>query len=103
MSSDGTESNWDNTKGIHYGTSKAAVQYITLTTSGISGTITKVVVNASTASGVSATASVTVGGSAFGGDPQSLTSSAANYTFSGSAEGEIVVTVTKPSSATGAL
>ena len=103
VTSDGTESNFDNTKGIHYGTSSAAVQYITLTTSDISGTITKIVVNASTASGVSATVGVTVGGSAFGGDPQSTTSSAAEYTFEGSASGEIVVTHTKPSSASKAL
>lgn len=103
VTSDGKESNFDNTKGIHYGTGSAEVQYIKLSTSGISGIITKVVVNASTASGVSATADVTVGGSAFGGDAQSLTSSAAEYTFVGSASGEIVVTVTKPSSATKAL
>lgn len=103
VTSDGTESTFDSDKGIHYGTSKAAVQYIQLTTSNISGTITKVVVNASTASGVTATADVTVGGSAFGGNPQSISASAANYTFEGSASGEIVVTVTKPSSATKAL
>ena len=101
VTSDGTESTFDSDRGIHYGTNSAAVQYIKLTTSGISGTITKVVVNASAAS--TATASVTVGGSAFGGDAQSLTSSAANYTFNGSASGEIIVTVTKPSSAKKAL
>ena len=103
VTSDGSESSFDGTKGIHYGTGSAAVQYIRLSTSGITGTITKVVVNASTASGVSATAGVTVGGSAFGGEAQSLTASAAEYTFNGSATGEIVVTVTKPSSATKAL
>ena len=103
VTSDGVESNFDSTKGIHYGTSSAAVQYITLSTSGISGTITKVEVNASTASGVSATVGVTVGGSAFGGSAQTLSSTATNYTFSGSASGTIVVTVTKPSSATKAL
>ena len=103
VTSDGSESNFDNTKGIHYGTSSASVQYITLSTSDISGTITQVKVNASTASGVSATVSVTVGGSAFGGDAQSLTTSAADYTFDGSASGEIVVTITKPSSATKAI
>ncbi|MBO6306674.1 MAG: chitobiase/beta-hexosaminidase C-terminal domain-containing protein [Paludibacteraceae bacterium] len=103
VTSDGSESNFDSGKGIHYGTGKAAVQYIKLTTSGISGTITKVVVNASAASGVSATASVTVGGDAFGGDAQSISTSAADYTFNGSASGEIVVTVTKPSSATKAI
>lgn len=103
VTSDGDESNFDSTKGIHYGTNSKAVQYITLSTSEISGTITKVVVNASTANGVTATVGVTVGGSAFGGDAQSLTTSAADYTFTGSAEGEIVVTVTKPSSASKAL
>ncbi|MBQ9466210.1 MAG: hypothetical protein IJU62_04455 [Muribaculaceae bacterium] len=103
VTSDGTESTYDNTKGIHYGTGSNAVQYIELSTSGITGTITQVVVNASTASGVSATASVTVGGEAFGGDAQSLSTTATDYTFTGSASGEIVVTVTKPSSATKAI
>ena len=103
VTSDGTESNFDEAKGIHYGTGSAQVQYIRLSTSDIPGTITEVVVNASTASGVSATASVTVGGNAFGGDPKSLSSSADNYTFTGSASGEIVVTVTKPSKAVKAI
>ena len=105
VESDGTESNFDSTKGIHYGTSSASVQYIKLTTDDFaSGTITKVVVNASTASGVSATAGVTIGGDQFGGDPQSLSSSATNYTFTGSAAAdEIIVTITKPSSATKAI
>lgn len=103
VTSDGTESNFDNTKGIHYGTNSAQVQYIRLTTSDIPGTISRVVVNASTASNVSATVSVTVGGSAFGGAAQSLTASAANYTFDGSDSGEIVVTVTKPNKAAKAI
>lgn len=97
VASDGTESNFDNTKGIHYGTSKAAVGYIKLTTSGISGTITKVVVNASGASGTTGELNVTVGGAAFGGDPKSLSSTATEYTFTGSASGEIVVTVSQSS------
>ena len=103
VTSDGTESNYDSTKGIHYGTGSAQVKYITLSTNDISGTITKVVVNASTANGVSATVGVTIDGDAFGGDPQSLSSSATDYTFNGSASGEIVVTVTKPSKAAKAL
>ena len=103
VTSDGTESNFDNTKGIHYGTGKAAVQYINLSTSDISGTITKIVVNASTANNVTASISVTVGGDAFGGDAQSLNTTATNYTFNGSASGEIIVRVAKPSSANGAL
>ena len=103
VTSDGSESNFDNSKGIHYGTSSLEVQYIKLSTSQIVGTITSVVVNASTASGVSATVDVTVGGVAFGDNPQSLSTSAKNYTFNGSASGEIVVTVTKPSKAAKAL
>ncbi len=103
VTSDGTESNFDSTKGIHYGTGSAQVQYIQLSTSGISGTITKIVVNASTASGVTASVSVKVGGSAFGGNAQSLTTSATDYTFEGSASGEIVVRVEKPSKAAKAI
>ena len=103
ITSDGVESNFDNTKGIHYGTNKAQVQYIRLSANGVSGVITKIIVNASTASDVSATVSVTVGGDTFGGEAQSLTTSAANYTFNGNASGEIIVTITKPSKATKAL
>ena len=103
VTSDGTEAQYDGTKGIHYGASSAAVQYIRLSTSDINGTIKKIVVNASTASGVTATVSVTVGGSAFGGDAQNLSSTATEYTFNGSASGEIIVTITKPSSANKAL
>lgn len=101
VTSDGAESNFDSDRGIHYGTNNKAVTYIKLTTSDIPGTITKVVVNAAAAS--NATVSVTVDGSAFGGEAKSLTSTAADYTFNGSASGEIVVTVTKPSSALKAL
>lgn len=103
VTSDGTESNFDNTKGIHYGTSSAQVQYIQLSTSDISGTISKVVVNASAASGVSASVSVTVSGSAFGGAAQSVSSSANNYTFTGEASGAIVVKLEKPSKAAKAI
>jgi hypothetical protein len=103
VTSDGDESTFDNNKGIHYGTGKKAVQYIKLSTDKINGTITKIVVNASTASGVTATADVTVGGAAFGGDAQTISSTATDYTFTGSASGAILVTITKPSSANGAL
>ena len=103
VTSDGTESQFDGTKGIHYGTGQVSVQYIELSTSGITGTITQVKVNASTASGVTATVGVTVGGNAFGGDAQSLSATATNYTFTGSASGAIVVRVAKPSAATKAL
>ena len=103
VTSDGTESTFDSDKGIHYGTGSAKVQYVKLNTSSIKGTITKVVVNASTANGVTASVDVTVGGAAFGGAAQSLTTTATDYTFTGSASGEILVNVTKPSSANKAI
>ena len=101
VTSDANESTYDSTKGIHYGTGKAAVSYLNLSTSDIEGTITKIVVNASGASATSAKLNVTVGGSALGSE-KSLTSSAANYTFEGSASGEIIVALTQ-TSATKAL
>lgn len=103
VTSDAAESSFDNSKGIHYGTNSVQVSHITLTTSDITGTITSIIVNASTASGVTASVDVTVGGSAFGGNAQSLTASAADYTFTGSASGDIIVKVQKPSKATKAL
>ena len=101
ITSDGTESTFD-TKGIHYGTGSAQVTYIRLSTSGITGTITQVTVNASTASGVTATAAVKVGTTDFTtGTPASttasLTQTATDYTFTGSASGSILVEITKPS------
>ena len=103
VESDGTESNFDTNKGIHYGTGSSPVQYIQLKSSDFSGIIQKVVVNASHANGVEATVAVTVGGEAFGGDPKTLNTTATDYNFTGSASGEIEVTVTKDASATGAL
>lgn len=90
VTSDASESQFDNTRGIHYGTSKAAVSYLQLSTFGITGTITKIVVNASGASETKAKLNVTVGGKAFGSEV-SLTQTATNYTFEGSASGQIVV------------
>ncbi len=107
ITSDGTESTYDATKGIHYGTSSAAVGYIQLSTSDIAGTITSVVVNASTASGVSASVTVKVGTTDFKttGDATSIaaTTTATDYTFTGSASGDIVVRLAKAASANKAL
>lgn len=101
VTSDASESTYDGTKGIHYGTGSAAVSYLTLTNSSITGTISKIVVNASGASKTSAKIDVKVGGSAFGSQ-QSLTSSNAAYTFNGSASGNIEISLTQ-TSATKAL
>ena len=96
VTSDASESTYDGTKGIHYGTGKVAVSYLNLSTSDISGTITSIVVNASGASSTAAVLNVTVGGSAFG-TGKNLTSTATNYTLTGSASGEIVVSLTQGS------
>ena len=96
ISSDAAESTFDATKGIHYGTSKKEVSYISLSTSSISGTITQIVVNASGASSTSAKLNIMVGENAFGTE-QTLTSSATNYTLTGSASGTIVVAITQTS------
>ena len=101
ISSDAAESSYDGTKGIHYGTSKAAVSYLNLSTSDINGTITEIVVNASGASGTSAKLNVTVGGNEFDSE-KSLTSSATTYNLTGSASGEIIVSISQ-ASATKAL
>ncbi len=96
VTSDAEESTYDGTKGVHYGTSKAAVSYLKLSTSGISGTIVGISVNASGASGTTAKLDVKVGESAFG-TQQSLTSSAASYSLTGSASGTIEVSITQSS------
>ncbi|MGN1247703.1 MAG: chitobiase/beta-hexosaminidase C-terminal domain-containing protein, partial [Paludibacteraceae bacterium] len=96
ITSDAEESTYDATKGIHYGTAQKAVSYLTLTNSTIAGTITKIVVNASGASETSAKLDVTVGGAAFGSQ-QNLTATATEYTFEGSATGEILVKLSQTS------
>lgn len=90
ITSDGSESTFEPAKGIHYGTSKKAVSYLRLNTSGISGTITQVVVNASGAKNTTAKLNVTVSGIPFGGE-ESLTANNKPYTFTGNSTGEIVV------------
>lgn len=104
VTSDAAESNFDSTKGIHYGTGSAAVEYIQLVSDSFTtGTITQVVVNASGASGVTGSVSVTVGGNTFG-EEQSFDSTASNKTFTGSASaGRIVVRIYKASAAVKAI
>lgn len=103
VTSDGSESNFDGGSGIHYGTSSASVKYLQLATSGITGAINKVVVNARDAQSV-ATVSVSVGGKAFtctGSSDVSNTSK--DFEFTGSGSGQIVVKVERPSSQTKAI
>ena len=96
---DGSGNYWgyDSTKGQQFGSGSAPARDLTLTTSGISGTISSVVVNASTANSATANINCTIGGAAFGNQAQSLSTSNSPYTFSGSASGEIVINLKQPS------
>ena len=89
--SDGTESNFDSTSGIHYGTNKASVTYVTLTTTNLSTIlsgkkITKVVVNARDAQS-NATISVSVGSTTFTANSSNpaISNTSADFTFDGEA------------------
>ncbi len=90
ISSDAKESTFDKTRGIHYGTSKEQVSYLSLSASAITGRITQIVVNAAGASKTTAQLEVTVGGTAFG-SPTTIQSASNAYSFNGSAQGEIIV------------
>lgn len=100
ITSDSKESVFDKERGIHYGTSSAAVSFIKATTSSFVGTmISKIVVNASAAGAAGAGSpkvSCKVGGEAFGGE-QPLGTANAAYTFTGMAKGDIEVVVSKKS------
>jgi len=103
VTSDASESTYDSTSGIHYGTNGANVTYVQLATSDISGTISQVVVNTRDARAV-ATVSVTVGGTAFTcSGSATATNTSTNYTFTGSGSGAIVVRVARPSANTKAI
>ena len=84
-------------KGMQIGSSGKPATYIDLRTTGITGSIKSIKINASGASGIAGNLSVTVGGNAFG-DTQTLSSSATEYTFTGSASGEIVIKYSQTSS-----
>lgn len=96
VESDAAESDYDKSKGIHYGTGKKAVSYLQLSTSGITGVVQKIVVNASGASGTSAKLDVTVNGKSFG-DQKTITTTATDYTFEGTESGKIIVKLSQTS------
>jgi len=89
---------YDGTKGQQFGSGSSPAKPLTLSTSGISGTISSISIGTSGAKDVAATIGVTVGGSAYGGAAKSITASNATYTFTGSASGEIIFTWTQTSS-----
>lgn len=90
VASDGKESNFEAERGIHYGNRSKAVGHLTLSTSGIKGKITQIVVNAAGVKGTKAQLGVSVGGTTFGNSTQ-VTQTPKAYTFTGSAQGEVVV------------
>lgn len=104
VTSDADESNFDNARGIHYGTNSKSVQYLQLETDDIEGTITKVVVNASDAQAC-ATISVTVDGAAYSSEATTVGNDnpGKDYTFTGNKSGAIVVRIDRGSAKTKAL
>ncbi len=97
LAGDGGYWGYDGTKGQQFGSGSLPYKSMTFSTSGISGTITKIVVNTSGASSVNASFTVSVGGTQYGSSTK-LTTSATDYTFTGSASGDIVLSYTQSSS-----
>ena len=97
LAGDGGYWGYTETKGQQFGSGALPYKSMTFSTSGISGTITKIVVNTSGASDIAATARVTVGGADFG-EVITLTKTATAYTFTGTASGDIVLSYTQTSS-----
>ena len=98
---DGDYYGYDATKGQQVGSSSKPATAMTLSTSGIPGTITAVKVNTSGASGIAGTFAVSVGETDFTCDEETsvaLTSTATAYEFTGSASGEIVLSWAQTSS-----
>ena len=77
-----------NGRGLQMSKKAEPATLITLSTEGVTGTIKKIVVNTSGASGTDAVLTVSVGGNQFG-EPAAVTKSAADYTFEGSASGKL--------------
>ena len=81
-------------RGHQFGSSSHAFYSLLLSTSGISGTIQSVKVNASTASGSDGKLSISVGGISYLSN-QVLTTSATDYTGNGSSSGTIVISISQ--------
>ena len=84
---------WDtneSAKGIQIGKGNDPATEIVLSTEGVKGTVKSIKVNTSGASDTDAVLNVTVGDAAFG-TQATLTKTATDYTFTGSASGKIVL------------
>lgn len=94
IATDGGYFGYDNTKGQQFGSGNKPFSALTLTTSEIAGTITSVKVNTSGANSVNATFKVKVGDTYFTSgetDNITVTNTATDYTFTGSASGSVVL------------
>lgn len=89
---------FDATKGHQIGSKKNPATAFTLSSSDFTGTVTKVIVNSSTASGGTAKLKVYVNNVQWGSEI-SLTASATDYTFTGSGSGEIKIDYTNTAAA----
>lgn len=85
---------YDATKGQQIGSSTNYATDASLSTTGISGTISSVKINTSGATSTNATVGITVGGTSYLNNSASsvaLTNAATDYTFTGSASGNVVI------------
>ncbi len=88
----------NNGKGQQIGSGGSPAKTAVLSTTGIEGKITKIVVNTSGASSIAGTFAVTVNGVAYTPESIKLTTSATDYEFTGAETGEIKFTWTQTSS-----
>lgn len=86
------DSDYENNEatGYHVGSSSKSVSYLQFSTSGISGTISQIVVNAK-GNGSNGTISASVNNVAYTSTNSSITNSFQDFTFTGSSEGDIVI------------
>lgn len=86
---------YNGTKGMQFGSSNKnnPLTNFKLTTSGIQGVITKVVVSALTGSKGNTSYTVSVGGASFGTQKLSDATDVKDYTFSGSNSGDVVIAI----------
>ena len=98
LDGDGSYWGWDSnsSKGIQLGSGKLPYKSMTLSTNGISGTISKISINTSGASDIKGSFTITVGGTEIGN--ATLTKTATDYSFDCNASGDIILSYTQTSS-----
>lgn len=94
---------WDYnaTKGQQFGAAASPATTLSLSTSGISGTITDIKITTSGANSIAGTVSISVGGTNFtcnSASTASLTSTSSTYDFTGSATGAVLINWVQTSS-----